>query len=128
VLFSITLRLAAVDFAAVKISKKQMGERLFIITDAVAETLTGEYQHIFKGDRYELPDGTLSGSALTMMKGVQNLVEQVGIPLEEALRMASLYPAKLVGLANEFGKIKKGYRAEFLVFDKEFNVRQVINE
>ncbi len=117
-----------VDFAAVKISKKQMNERLFIITDAVAETLSGEYQHIFKGDRYTLPDGTLSGSSLTMMRGVQNLVEKVNIPLEEALRMASLYPAQVVGLANEFGKIEKGYCAEFVVFDKDFNVMKVVNE
>ena len=47
-----------VDFAAVRISKKIMGERLFFITDAVAEILHGEYQHIFKNDRYTLPDGT----------------------------------------------------------------------
>ena len=117
-----------VDFAAVKISKKQMNERLFIITDAVAETLSGAYQHILRGDRYELPDGTLSGSALTMMKGVKNLVEQVDIPLEEALRMASLYPAQVIGRSNEWGKIEKGYRAEFVVFDKNFNVLEVITE
>ena len=55
-----------VDFPAVRISKKIMGDRLFYITDAVAEVKHGEYQHIFKGDRYTLPDGTLSGSALTM--------------------------------------------------------------
>jgi len=116
-----------VDFAAIKISKKLMNERLFIITDAVAEIRSGEYQHIFKGDRYTLPDGTLSGSALTMMKGVKNLVQQVGIDLEEALRMASLYPAQVIGRSNEWGKIEKGYRAEFVVFDKEFNVRKVIN-
>lgn len=117
-----------VDFAAIKISKKQMNERLFIITDAVAETRSGEYQHIFKGDRYTLPDGTLSGSALTMIKAVRNLVEQVNIPLEEALRMASLYPAQVIGRSGEWGRIEKSYSAEFVVFDQEFNVIEVVNE
>ncbi len=116
-----------VDFAALKISKKQMGERLFIITDAVAETLTGEYQHIYKGDRYALPDGTLSGSALTMLKGVKNLVEKVGIDLPEALRMASLYPAKIIGRDNEFGKIEKGSNAEFVVLDENLQLMQIIS-
>jgi N-acetylglucosamine-6-phosphate deacetylase len=116
-----------VDFAAVKISKKIMNERLFIITDAVVETLNGEYQHIFKADRYTLPDGTLSGSALTMMKGVKNLTENVGIGLEEALRMASLYPANVIGKSKELGKIESGYRAELVVFDKAFNIQTVIH-
>ena len=115
-----------VDFAAVKISKKQMGERLFIITDAVAENSVGEYQHVFKGDRYTLPDGTLSGSALTMMKGVKNLVEKAGLELPEALRMASLYPARAIGISNSYGKIEKGYTAEFVIFDRQLNAEGVI--
>ncbi len=85
-----------VDYAAVKIAKTVLQQRLFFITDAVAETTTGEYQHLYKGDHYALPDGTLSGSALTMMQCVKNGVEKVGIPLEEALRMASTYPARLL--------------------------------
>jgi N-acetylglucosamine-6-phosphate deacetylase len=116
-----------VDFAMLRISKKVMQERLFIITDAVAEITSGEYQHIFKGDRYTLPDGTLSGSALTMMKGVKNCVQQTGIELGEALRMASLYPAKVIGKSAELGRIKKGYNAEMVVFDKGFNVVDVIH-
>src|SRR5580692_1346418 len=79
------------DFASVRISKKIMQDRLFFITDAVTEVEYGEYRHIFKGDRFTLPDGTLSGSALTMLKCVTNGVEKAGIPLPEALRMASLY-------------------------------------
>ncbi len=84
-----------VDFASVRISKKIMQDRLFFITDAVAEVQYGDYVHVFKGDRYTLPDGTLSGSALTMIQAVRNGVEKAGIPLPEALRMASLYPATL---------------------------------
>ncbi len=114
-----------VDYAAVKIAKSVMKERLFFITDAVAETTTGEYQHLFSGDRYALPDGTLSGSALTMMQCVKNGVEQVGIPLDEALRMASTYPAQLIK-DKKIGRITKGYAANMVVFDDALQVQQVI--
>jgi N-acetylglucosamine-6-phosphate deacetylase len=114
-------------FAAIRISKKILGERLFLITDAVAETSKGPYQHIFKNDRYIIPDGTLSGSALTMMKAVQNCVQQAGIDLPEALRMASLYPAKILGIENRLGLIEKNYAASFAVFDKEMNLVEVID-
>lgn len=114
-----------VDYAAVKIAKLVMKERLFFITDAVAETTTGEYQHLFKGDRYTLPDGTLSGSALSMMQCVKNAVQHVHIPLVEALRMASTYPAQLLQ-GKKAGLIAKGYEANMVVFDEALQVRQVI--
>ncbi len=114
-----------VDFAMVRISKKIMQQRLFLITDAVTETTQGEYQHVFKGDRYVLPDGTLSGSSLTMMKAVKNCVEKVGIDLTEALRMASLYPAQLAGIAH--GKIQKDTSASFVVFNKQLEVVETIS-
>ena len=111
-----------VDFAALRISKKIMQDRLFIITDAVTETGTGEYPHVFKGDRYTMPDETLSGSALTMMKGVKNLVTGAGIELGEALRMASLYPAQVVGMDDKLGRTEKGYAADLVVFDQAFEI------
>ena len=115
-----------VDFAAIAISKKILGDRLFLITDAVSEISTGPYQHVYKDDRYVLPNGTLSGSALTMMKAVKNCVEKAGIDLEEALRMASLYPAKVMGIDDTCGLIQRGYNASFVVFDKEMKVINVI--
>ena len=105
-----------------------MQERLFIITDAVTPATEGGYPHIFKGDRYTMPDGTLSGSALTMMKGVKNVVTRAGISLEEALRMASLYPAQVTGMEKKYGRIEKGYSADFIIFDDAFNVLNVITE
>jgi N-acetylglucosamine-6-phosphate deacetylase len=117
-----------VDFASVRISKKIMGDRLFFITDAIAEVQYGEHIHVFKGDRYTLPDGTLSGSVLTMLQAVKNGVEKVGIPLPEALRMASLYPASLMGLDKKWGSIQPGAQADFVVLDEELNCLQVIVE
>ena len=115
-----------VDFASVRISKKIMTDRLFFITDAVAGVQYGEYVHVDKGDRFTLPDGTLSGSALTMVQAVRNGVEKVGIPLPEALRMASLYPATLMGLQNKWGSIQPGAQADFVVLDEQLNLLQVI--
>lgn len=117
-----------VDFNAVRISKKIMQDRLFFITDAVAEVQYGEYSHVFKEDRYTLPDGTLSGSALTMLQAVKNGVEKVGIPLPEALRMASLYPAALMGLEKKWGSIQPGAQADFVLLDEQLNLLQVIVE
>lgn len=110
------------DFAAVSISKKIMKERLFLITDAVTETTAGAYQHVFQQDRYTLPDGTLSGSSLTMIKAVNNCVDKVGIPFDEAIRMASLYPARVANLDQHFGEIEKGYKADMTVLSNNLEV------
>lgn len=99
-----------VDFAAIRIAKKIMGDRLFAITDAVTQTSAGYYQHQFAGDRYTA-DGILSGSALTMYKAYQNLVTHTGIEKGEALRMCSLYPAKAIGMDHELGRIASGFRS-----------------
>jgi N-acetylglucosamine-6-phosphate deacetylase len=115
-----------VDYVALRISKELLKDRLFFITDAVTEIKQGEYKHIFKGDRYTLPDGTLSGSSLTMMQCVKNAVQSVGIELEEAIRMASTYPAKLLGAACKLGKIEKGHEASLVVFDDALNVQGVL--
>ena len=113
-----------VDYQTLAISKRLLGDRLFLITDAVVEVDTGTYTHIFKGDRYTLPDGTLSGSALTMMQAVANCVRHAEIPLEEALRMATLYPASLIG-ANDLGRITAGATANLVVFDHQYTVQHV---
>src|SRR5579872_622375 len=115
-----------VDFASVRISKKIMQDRLFFITDAVTEVQYGEYSHIFTGDRYTLPDGTLSGSSLTMMKAVTNAVEKAGIPLPEALRMASVYPAAVLGEQGKLGCIAPGACADLVLLDEQLNILQVM--
>ncbi len=107
-----------VDFAAIAIAKKIMGERLFAITDAVTETDSGPYQHYRAGDKYESA-GILSGSALSMHQAFVNLVNKVGIDKDEALRMCSLYPAQVLGYSESYGKIAPGYVGQFLVLDKQ---------
>ncbi len=114
-----------VSFAAIQIAKKIMGERLFVITDAVTETTKGYYHHHLSGDKYESA-GILSGSALTMNKAVQNLVNLAGIELAEALRMCSLYPARLMKLDDKLGKIQKGYLPKLIVMNENKEVIKFI--
>jgi N-acetylglucosamine-6-phosphate deacetylase len=114
-----------VDFAAIRIAKQVMKERLFVITDAVTETDKGYYPHELAGDKYE-SSGILSGSALTMGKAVFNLINYAGISLDEALRMCSLYPAKLIGQEKVLGKIAKGYKAAMVVIDKEIAIKKLL--
>ncbi|MBS1526591.1 MAG: N-acetylglucosamine-6-phosphate deacetylase [Bacteroidetes bacterium] len=110
-----------VDFVMARLAKRELGDKLFFITDSVTETGHGPYQHKFTGDRYVLPDGTLSGSCLTMLKCVENGVKDFEVSLPESVNMASLYPAQLAKLNK--GKVVKGYDADFTVFNDAFELK-----
>jgi N-acetylglucosamine-6-phosphate deacetylase len=114
-----------VDYAAIRIAKEVMKERLFAITDAVTETTEGPYPHYFVGDKYE-SKGILSGSALTMNKAIKNLVDYAGIKPDEAIRMCSLYPAKAIGMEKDLGRIRKGHRSALSLFDEDLKVITVL--
>jgi N-acetylglucosamine-6-phosphate deacetylase len=113
-----------VDFASIRIAKKILGPRLFVITDAVTETHTGPYRHSSAGDKY-VADGILSGSALTMAQGLINLIRHCSIPAGEALRMCSLYPARAVHIEETYGSISAGMHGRMLVLNKEFEFLQI---
>ncbi|SFH13821.1 N-acetylglucosamine-6-phosphate deacetylase [Pedobacter insulae] len=115
-----------VDFEVVKISQKLLRERMFLITDAVTSCSSGPYQHRLLGDKFVMPDGTLSGSSLTMLQAVKNCINYCDIDLTDALKMSSFYPAKLIGEDKVKGKIQSGYQADLLVLDKELSLKQVI--
>jgi len=114
-----------VDYSMISIAKKILKERLFLISDAVEENLKDSYMHVRQSDRFTLPDGTLSGSLLTMMKAVRNCVENVGIPVDEALRMATAYPAEVMKISDK-GRIMPGYKADLVVFNRDYNIERVV--
>jgi N-acetylglucosamine-6-phosphate deacetylase len=68
-------------------------------------------------------DGTLAGSNLDMASAVRNTVRHLGVPVEEALRMASLHPARFLRLDDELGRIAPGYRADLVLLDANFGVK-----
>lgn len=113
-----------VDFTMLAIVKKIMRERLYLVSDAVEENDRGAYQHVMQPDRYTLPDGTLSGARLTMLDAVRNCVRHAGIDLYEAIRMASLYPAQLIG-AEDRGVIAEGARADLIITDSDLELKGV---
>jgi N-acetylglucosamine-6-phosphate deacetylase len=110
-----------VDFSMISLAKKLMGKRLFLITDAVTETDTGPYRHERRGDKY-VSNNILSGSALTMIHAVKNCVDECHISLEEALRMASMYPAKVLGIDEKTGKIEPGFQADLVLLADNLDV------
>ena len=116
-----------VDFNTLKLSKKLLEERLFLITDAVEENKEGVYVHLKQKNRFVLPDGTLSGSRLTLLKAVKNCVDKAGISLEESLRMASLYPGRVIGDSG-LGAIEPGMKANLTIFDENFDIKHTMVE
>ncbi|MEB0248709.1 MULTISPECIES: N-acetylglucosamine-6-phosphate deacetylase [unclassified Mucilaginibacter] len=108
-----------VDWPMIRLAKRELGDKLFLITDAVTAATEGAYQHRLEGNKYVMPDGTLSGSSLTMLKAVQNCVEHVGIELAEAVNMATLYPAELAG-KKEKGRVEAGFDADLIIFNDQY--------
>jgi N-acetylglucosamine-6-phosphate deacetylase len=66
----------------------------------------------------------LAGSGLDMASAVRNAVQMLGLPLAEASRMASAYPAAWIGLDRTHGRIASGYQADFAVLDDALVVRE----
>lgn len=115
-----------VDFAAVRIAQKMMRGRLFAITDAVTDTSEGFYPHERVGDKYE-SKGILSGSALNMARAYFNLVAAAGIEKDEALRMCSALPARIIKKDHELGLIQKGYRFAVAAIDEQNNTATLLS-
>ncbi|WP_316802078.1 N-acetylglucosamine-6-phosphate deacetylase [Pedobacter nototheniae] len=115
-----------VNFEVVKFAQKLLKERLFLITDAVTECASGPYQHVRKGNKYVMPDGTLSGSSLTMLEAVKNCVYECEIDLAVALKMGTLYPAQLIGIENLTATIEAGHQANLVILDEQLHLKKVI--
>lgn len=105
--------------------------RLFLVTDAMPPVgappgqgfrLYGETIQVAEG-RCVTADGTLAGSALDMASAVRNAVRRIGIPLDEALRMAAAYPADFMGMAATRGRIRPGLAADLVHLDADLAVR-----
>jgi N-acetylglucosamine-6-phosphate deacetylase len=100
------------DYNSVRLAKELKGEKLFLITDAVTEDLSGPYHFAKTHNKFTNDQGVLSGSALNMVEAIENCVNHAGITLEEAIRMATVYPAEVANLSHEIGSIEVGKIAE----------------
>lgn len=102
---------------------------MVLVTDAMPPvgssgpfSLYGEEISVANG-RCVTGDGTLAGSALDMASAVRNSVQRIGIPLDEALRMASAYPADAMGLSDRVGRLLPGLRADLVLLDRSLRPR-----
>ena len=119
-----------VSVPAIKLLAKCKPEgKLVLITDAMrakgladGESELGGQKVIVKNGEARLVDGTLAGSVLRMNVAVKNMVEKAGLSLTDACDLATINPAKVLGIENEAGSIRNGKRADFAVLDENFEV------
>ncbi|MCR4391453.1 MAG: N-acetylglucosamine-6-phosphate deacetylase [Candidatus Acetothermia bacterium] len=120
--------------ATMRLAVKAKGfDRICLVTDAIGAAglpdgdyaLAGLPVHVHDGVA-RLADGTLAGSTLTMDRAVRNFMEFTGCSLPQAVRTASLTPARLLGIADRKGALEVGKDADIVVFDDNFNVHWTI--
>ena len=116
--------------AKLALAAKPRGKML-IVTDAMSPVGTSDTEFPFftgkvtrDGNKLTNDAGSLAGSVLDMAGAVQYAVTELGVEQGEALRMASLYPAEFLGIAERAGRIAVGYRADFVLLDVEGVVQQ----
>ncbi|KAF1685179.1 N-acetylglucosamine-6-phosphate deacetylase [Pseudoxanthomonas broegbernensis] len=104
--------------------------KLFLVTDAMPMVGADDPSFALYGEVIAAVDGVvrnaagaLAGSALDMATAVRNCVDLLGLPLEEAARMASTYPARFLGLDDRLGRIAPGYQADLVLLDAALRVR-----
>jgi len=73
-----------------------------------------------------LPNGRLAGSRLRLVSAVRNYMDFTGCELFEAAAMASLYPARAVGMGKDLGSIEAGKFADLVIADRDLNIDKVM--
>ena len=120
--------------AAMRILYRCLGaERIVLITDAMpgAGLPDGKYELLeqvvtVKDGKATLPDGTIGGSTGTMEGCLRTMVQLAGVPMHEAVRMATFNPAKVIKLDKSMGSIEIGKEANLAILDDSFNVHMTI--
>jgi len=106
-------------------------DRFMLVTDAMPSVGTEQGWFELQGRRIEVrdhacwdEDGRLAGSNIDMASCVRNAVGMLGVPLPQAVRMASEVPAEFLGVAHQYGRIAAGQRANLVLTDDELNVHE----
>ena len=104
-------------------------DRFMLVTDAMpgvgTQATSFELQGrriLVSGDVCVDEEGRLAGSNIDMASCVRNAVRMLGVPLAEAARMASQWPAEFLGLGKELGRIAPGLRASLVAADDDLKV------
>lgn len=115
---------------AMKVLLRCVGtDRVVLVTDAMAGAglPDGEYELLgftvtVRDGKATQEDGTIAGSAAVMNQCVHNVNREVGVPMEQAVQMATLNPARAIGLSNRLGSLSEGKDASLAVIDEDVNV------
>ncbi|HWJ87112.1 MAG TPA: N-acetylglucosamine-6-phosphate deacetylase [Pelagibacterium sp.] len=106
--------------------------RILLVSDAMAQIGTDITQFLLDGatvirrdGALRLEDGTLAGADLTMIDAVKFMHRALEMPLNEALRMAALYPAQAIGRSDTLGHLQPGADASLLHLDAGLDVGSV---
>lgn len=119
--------------AAVRTTFKMFGDqRVILISDSMEATgmKDGQYQLggqavYVKGNLATLADGTIAGSATNLMDCLRTAVKKMNIPLNEAVKCATINPAKAIGIDNVVGSLEPGKQADILLIDQDLNLKAV---
>lgn len=103
--------------------------KMILVTDAMPSVGAIDKSFMLNGEIIRSKDGrlataagTLAGSDLNMLTAVKNAVEIMNIGPDEAIRMASAYPAAMMGVANKYGTIKVGNNASMILIDENYKL------
>lgn len=110
-------------------------DKMVLITDSIRAGCMedgiwelGGQKLIVKNNSARLEDGTLAGSILTLNKAVSNIMENTNLKLYEAIALASLNPARAIGIDKSKGSIRIGKDADLAIFDENLNASMTISE
>ncbi len=125
-----------VSVPAIKmVVKNKPHNKVTLITDAMrAKQLEdgiselGGQTVIVKNGEARLENGALAGSVLLMNTAIKNVVEKCNVPFTDAIDMATINPARNLGVDKEMGSIALGKKANLTILDKEYNVVMTIRE
>lgn len=122
-----------VDSTAMQLLMKAKGSGgVILVSDGTSATgmpdgkyRLGNFDVQVTGGVVRNADGKLAGSALTLDRALRNIVA-LGTPLEEAVRMLTLYPARVLGLENRKGVLAPGADADLVLLDKNLQITRAL--
>lgn len=107
-------------------------DRIILVSDSTEGTGEPEGEYILGGQKIihtgsvaKLPNGTIAGSVSTLYDCLVSAVK-MGIPAEDAIVAATIGPARAAGIDSEYGTLEPGKKADILVTDKSFGIREVL--
>ena len=107
-------------------------ERIVLITDAMQAAGMPDGRYTLCGEEVQMHGGVvrtasggLAGSTLSVDAAVRNMVELTGVTPAEAIHMASLHPARMLGVDGVLGSLKPGKRASVVALDSGLHVQQI---